>query len=60
MKRKRGRPRKHHNITVRQKDDVNAYQLQYYHKVKKKMKKKDLLPMGALFSKRDKEDPFPL
>lgn len=40
MKRKRGRPKVHKNITVRQKDDVNAYQLQYYHKVVKKRRKK--------------------
>jgi hypothetical protein len=36
MKRKRGRPKIHRSITVRQKDNVNAYQLQYYHKVKRK------------------------
>ena len=48
---KRGRPRKHKNITVRQKDDYNKYHSQY-NKMQRK-KKKDPLPMGELFTKRD-------
>lgn len=50
MKRKAGRPKKHKSITVRQKDDYNKYHRQY-----RKVRKKEPLPMGELFTKKDEK-----
>jgi hypothetical protein len=53
-KKKPGRPRKH-PIKVKQKDDYNRYHREY-----RKVRKRDPLPMGKIFTKKDQDDPWRL
>ena len=53
-KKRPGRPRKY-PIKVKQKDDYNRYHREY-----RRLRKKNPLPIGELFSEKEKKDPFPL
>ena len=56
IKKKRGRPRKHTDITVSQAEDCAGYHREYYHKVLKKGKAESRQPIRTEETVNDEEE----